>query len=327
MLPVVTPQLELRPNQALVVAEAQGVKAVGGTVATVGQFTTDTARRPLKTGERQLTVSADPAKLWGKREPEEDHFDPAEFQKRTPADRGSALQRLRGRAEHMKLGLREHVLVLGHCWRELRSEGRAKALHHYHDHVRLPDEAKGEIRVALVRADAAKEKIEALSTEQQGGSKLDQALRGGRVLLARIEQASAVGEAAKVIDDKGLQVDFLAHTEQIINPAAPKPGSGHTLLEEIKDYLNVVAVIQTMETIIANLRDSIEKQDEERRRADKEDAEKARMTASDLKKRMEAARTRDQDLKAYVERLRDLETPHVLEVPAPDLPTTTTSLA
>jgi hypothetical protein len=134
-------------------------------------------------------------------------------------------------------------------WNNSRLVTRTEALREYQESTQHLDPAtKKELDALLQRSEASQRKINELRVKIDRLPKSPEAKKGQVELRnqlarelrhARDEQSKVVKAATAVVDAKGLKTDRLASTEQIIDPSAPAPGSGQTLLEKIGRFLKL----------------------------------------------------------------------------------------
>lgn len=196
-----------------------------------------------------LSRSASVDALWGDA-PKQVDLDQAAFRALAPAEQKKLVAA--AKAEHTQLGneINQRVEVLDRKWKNSRLSTRTEALREYQERggrrlgrrqrqrldglVTRSEDAQRRINVLRAKIDALPKTPEAKKAQAELRNELARELR-----RARDEQSKVVKEATAVVDAEGLKVDRLAVTEQIIDPTAPAPGSGQSLLEKITRFFHL----------------------------------------------------------------------------------------
>jgi hypothetical protein len=283
-------------------------------------FTADEPKRAeLSTGQRYLAKSAAPDALWGEVSTEvsagADDFDPKQFAALTPAQQHDQLQALRTQRNELKSQIEARLQQLDVKWDRSRVSTRSEALREYQEASRALDPAtRHELDGLLNRAERAQRTINHLRVETDKlGHKgprhtAERDRLAAELRRARADQSKAVAAATTLVDDQGLKADRLAVTEQVIDPNAPAPGSGQTLLEKFATFFHLDFLIGAVEQVFTSLRKADDARQAEREREQQEDTVRAQRLAQDLAKRLEQARRGEEDTTAQADRLRAFAT-------------------
>lgn len=239
-----TPALT-RPTEVTAPTPAGGSKPVEVAFTSQAPVTRELAPRGS-----QVTASADPSSLWGapatKPAP---LYDREAFRKMSPDQQRSTLEKLKVERADRATEIQARIDRLDSKWKNSRLTTRTEALREYrHGSRELDPAAKAKLDVAIAKSDTAQAKIEQLKERaaklpKDPASKAAMAAErkqlAAELRKARADQSKAVAAATATVDAEGLKVDRLAVTEQVIDPSAPTPGSGGSLLEKLADFLHL----------------------------------------------------------------------------------------
>ncbi len=208
---------------------------------------TNEAPPQLGTTGTHLARSAQPDALWGGTDRRGN--DPAELMKLTPAQQVAKLAELRAQRDELHAKILERVIALDKKWDSAPTATKADALKEYaQTSDQLDVGTRDELVQMIHQAEVAQHRIDRLRRNRDGlpparlanpEMKAKRAALNAELRAARKEHKAAVTEATKVVDDKGLKVDRLAVTEQVIDPSAPKPESDKSLLGMVKSFFNI----------------------------------------------------------------------------------------
>ncbi|MBS1152503.1 MAG: hypothetical protein H6Q89_4201 [Myxococcaceae bacterium] len=231
-------QVETPTRTAAVSRVAPGVKNAfsNGTPSAIGSG-----------GEGQhLARTAGPDALWGKSPERGPNMDPHQFDKLTPAQRQEKLTELRAHRDELHVKILERVVELDKQWQSAPTATKEEALKHYAETSEALDpQTAQELRGMLRQAEVAQRRIDRLRTSRDGmpparhataETRARRAELNKELRAARKEHKEAVKEATAVVDEKGLKIDRLAVTEQVIDPSAPKASEGTSLLGMVKNF-------------------------------------------------------------------------------------------
>jgi hypothetical protein len=298
------------------VAAPTPVEKAQAPAAPTAVFTADEPKRAeLATGQRYLAKSAAPDALWGEVSNEvsagADDFDPKQFAALSPAQQQDQLQALRTQRNELKSQIEARLQQLDVKWDRSRVSTRSEALREYQEASRNLDPAtRHELDGLLNRAERAQRTINHLRVETDKlGHKgprhtAERDRLAAELRRARADQSKAVAAATTLVDDQGLKADRLAVTEQVIDPNAPAPGSGQTLLEKFATFFHLDFLIGVVEQVVGSLRKADDQRQAERNREQQEDTVRAQRLAQDLAKRLEQARRVEEDAGAQADRMR-----------------------
>lgn len=278
-----------------------------------GSFSAEALKKELIPAGKHISKSADPGSLWGATIKADD-LDPEAFLKLPPQEQRARIHELRERRDELGAEIQARVAELEKKWRYSRLVTRTEALRDYQDQSKhLDGTSRHRLDAALDKSEAAQQRINRLLAEAaklKGLDKNDPVVAEQRKKLAaelrraRSEQSDAVKVATEVVDDQGLKVDRLAVTEQIIDPNAPKPGSGGSLLEKIAKFFHLDFLINTVQHFIDFVSHIGEKKQVEAKREQEQDQARARQLASDLKKRLDREQADFENLEKQLALLR-----------------------
>ena len=238
--PAQAPRISSAP-QATPVAREEGSRSTAPAASFNAPALPDPG--PLSPRGTHVPTTAEPGALWGERPSR--HFDREAFARLPPAEREARVAEWEARRGELSHRIHDRVGSLDHRWRYMRVANKVRVIRAYQRKSRALDpETRAKVDVPLARAEAAQRKIDALQ------ARVDRLSRGpGQTALrnqlaaelkaAREEQSAAVAQAVKIIDDKGLKVDRLAETEQLIDPNAPPEGSGSSLLDTVYSWFQL----------------------------------------------------------------------------------------
>ncbi len=235
--------------------------------------------RELVPRAQQLSTSADPSALWGASPASSAAPSQEAFAALPPAEQATQLAAVRGERDEMAKEIGALVEQLDRRWNNSRLKTRTGALKHYEGEGRhLGRGQRRELRELVARSEAAQQRIDALTTQADALPKTPEAKREQAALRAelakalrqaRAEQSAAVKAATALIDSEGLKVDRLAVTEQVIDPSAPKAGSGGSLLEKIARFFHLDTLCAVFFDLMKVTLDTGRKQSEERQETQK----------------------------------------------------------
>ena len=204
-----------------------------------------------------VSTSASPSSLWGDA-PKKD-LEPAEFAKLSPADQAKTLQALRTERNQVGTEILQRVDKLDHKWNNSRLVTRTEALREYEERGKhLDPSSRRKLGGLLDRSEASQRRINELRAQIAQLPKTPESKKAQADLRnqlahelerCRSEQSKVVKEATAVVDAKGLKVDRLATTEQIIDPKAPAQGSGDSLLDKIGRFFKLDWLISSFTNI------------------------------------------------------------------------------
>jgi len=205
-------------------------------------------RKELVPKGAQVSTSADPGALWGETA-KPTSLDQASFQKLSPAEQHAAIVALREERNQLGAEIQARLAKLDIKWNNSRLVTRTEALRDYQEQTKNLDPAtKHELDALLEKSEAAQRKINDVRARIDRLPKTPEAKKAQAALRsqlarelrsARSEQSKVVKAATAVVDEKGLKTDRLATTEQVIDPSAPAPGSGSSLLDKITRFLGI----------------------------------------------------------------------------------------
>lgn len=229
-------------------------------------------KKELVPRQAQLTRSADPSALWGEA-PKAMALDAATFAKLPPAEQHKELQALRAERNELGQQILQRLEQLDVKWSRSRLVTRTEALREYQERTaHLEPAAKQELDGLLERSEGAQRKINELraridrlpkTPEQKAAMKelRDELARELRRL--RAEQSAVVKEATQVVDAQGLKTDRLVVTEQVIDPSAPAPGSGQSLLEKLARFFELDAFLSSLGSHVEHETQAVERRGEQ----------------------------------------------------------------
>ena len=227
---------------------AAKVAPVAPRPAVTASFTNSLAIASAPPDGAHLPLSARPDALWGS--PSGDNADdPAAIAAMSPAERTAKLAELQARKAEMQGKILDRVNDLEKKWESAPTATKAQALREYLEASQHLDPAtRQQLRVKVEHAEACQKKIDHLQGKRAGlppAREASPAMKAKRAELnkelraARADQKTTGTAATKLIDDKGLKVDRLAVTEQVIDPSAPKAGSPDSLSGMLTDFFHL----------------------------------------------------------------------------------------
>ncbi len=212
--------------------------------------------------------SARPDALWGSGEEQRDrriNLDPHQFDKLTPGQRTERLEALKTQRDGLQVKILARVIELERKWDRAPTAIKEDALREYAEtSEQLDPETRQELRQLVRQAEIAERRIDRLQSRRDdmpparhanAETKRLRAELNKELRAARKEQKEAVKEATAVVDDKGLKIDRLAETEQVIDPSAPKKEGGSSLLGMVKDFFKFSWLTSWLMTKIVDLDD------------------------------------------------------------------------
>lgn len=202
-------------------------------------------------GGTPLTRSARPDSLWGgpERRNADRSLEPAALMKLSPEQKVEKLAELQAQRDGLHVKILERVIELEAKWDKAPTGTKQEALEHYANNSDEVDpETRRELRQLIRQAQGAQHRIDRLKERREGMTpsrranaqeKRERAELARELRAARKEQKEAVKDATAVVDDKGLKVDRLAVTEQVIDPSAPPAGSEKSLLGMVTSFFSL----------------------------------------------------------------------------------------
>lgn len=204
--------------------------------------------KELIPGGKQVATSASPNALWGE-QPKPVSIDRAAFAKLSPAEQKEVLQKAAVEREQLGGEINARVEQLDRKWKNSRLVTRTEALREYQERSgHLHPRRRRDLDKLLVRSEAAQVRINELRAKVDKLPKTPEAKKEQAALRAELakelrrardEQSKVVKEATGLVDADGLKIDRLAVTEQIIDPSAPKAGSGDSLLDKVVRFFHL----------------------------------------------------------------------------------------
>jgi uncharacterized protein YnzC (UPF0291/DUF896 family) len=211
---------------------------------------------------KPVATSASPNALWGE-QPKPVSVDRDAFTKLTPAQQAEAVKAAQSELDALGVQIQHRVDQLDRRWKNSRLVTRTEALREYQEQGgRLSPHCRRDLDRLLQRSEAAQVRINELRAKIDKLPKTPEAKKEQAALRAELakelrrardEQSKVVKEATAVVDAEGLKVDRLAVTEQIIDPSAPKPGSGESLLEKVARFFHLDEFINWVSRNFVNL--------------------------------------------------------------------------
>lgn len=197
---------------------------------------------------KAVSTSASPSALWGE-SPRRVDLDPAKFAALSPAEQKKTVEAAKAERDQLGGEIEARLEVLDGKWKHSRLSTRTDALREYHERGgRLDGRSRRRLDGLLARSEASQRKINELRAKADALPKTPEAKKEMAALRselarelrrARDEQSKVVKEATEVVDEAGLKTDRLVVTEQIIDPTAPAPGSGDSLLEKVARFFGL----------------------------------------------------------------------------------------
>lgn len=215
--------------------------------------------------------------------------------------------------------IQDRAAALDARWQRSSVSTKTEALRQYHERSKLLDPvARKELSGLVKKSDEAQGKIDKLRensdllckpqsqscTPEETKAANDLA---GKLADARDAQAAVVEQATVGIDQKGLKIDRLAVTEDVIDPGCEaRGGIGESLLELVEKFANVSSMIDWIVTEFADQMKA--KRDELDRKSDEED--RARYEADDKRRALKAVDLRKaivKELSKAMERAKQIK--------------------
>jgi len=179
------------------------------------------------------------------------------------AEQKAQLTTLREERQQLSAQIQARLAKLDIKWNNSRLVTRTEALRDYQEQTKHLDPAtKHELDALLEKSEAAQRKINDVRARIDRLPKTPEAKKAQAALRsqlarelrnARSEQSKVVQAATAVVDQQGLKTDRLATTEQVIDPSAPAPGSGSSLLEKITRFLGIDSFFTRLNKATVNL--------------------------------------------------------------------------
>ncbi len=208
--------------------------------------------------------------------------------------------------------IQDRAAALDARWQRSSVSTKTEALRQYHERSKLLDPvARKELSGLVKKSDEAQGKIDKLRENSdllckpQSQSCTPEETKAanelaGKLADARDAQAVVVERATVAIDQKGLKIDRLAVTEDVIDPGGEaRGGIGQSLLELVEEYTDVSSMIDWIVTKFAdNMKEQREEFDKGReldRKSD--DEERARYKADDKRSALRAGERRKEVVK------------------------------
>lgn len=234
--------------------------------------------RELTPAGQPVATSADPSALWGATAPAttpaSTELTREAFTALSADQQVATLESLRTERAELGQQIEARVEQLDRRWRHSRLSTRTEALRHYEGaSERMPRGRRRELRAHVEKAVEAQARIDELTARVAELPKTPEAKSEQAALRdelakelrrARDEQSKAVAAATALIDQEGLKVDRLGVTEQLIDPSAPAPGSGGSLLEKVARFFKLDSFISTVFSWVEQARTAEVKREEAR---------------------------------------------------------------
>lgn len=277
-------------------------------------------QRELVPRGRQVTTSADPMALWGEA-PKSSVPSQDEFAALAPDKQRETIMSLRQERQQAAQEIQARLAQLDIKWERSRLVTRTEALRDYHEKTKHLDPAtKKELDALLRKSEQAQVKINELRARIDRLPKTPEAKKQQAELRnqlakelrrARDEQSKVVKQATSVVDQQGLKVDRLAVTEQVIDPSAPAPGTGQSLLEKVAHFFKLDSFLNWAATAFASLFSNVEKRRDETRAEEADERRKklddrVRTQKREQQQQLDQARDAANVEHAVVEQVRQL---------------------
>lgn len=211
---------------------------------------------------KPVAKSASPNALWGE-QPKPVSLDREAFAKLPPAEQREVLKKAAVEREQLGGEINARVEHLDRKWKNSRLVTRTEALREYQERSgHLHPRRRRDLDKLLVRSEAAQVRINELRAKVDALPKTPEAKKQQAALRselakelrrARDEQSKVVKEATAIVDGDGLKVDRLAVTEQVIDPTAPAPGSGDSLLDKVVRFFHLDTFINWVADTFSNV--------------------------------------------------------------------------
>lgn len=287
-----TPQVTTNPRSASVsrpkdAAPVAQVAATPTREVPLAEYTGQAGpAKALLPSAQQVSTSADPSALWGAPPPAAGELTREQFAALSPADQATQLQATRAERDLVEKEIATIVERLDKKWNHSRLTTRTGALKHYEREGRhLGGGRRRQLRELVAKSETAQKKIDELKARAAAlpdtpeAKKELAALRSEiarELRKARAEQSAAVKAATELVDQEGLKVDRLAVTEQVIDPSAPKSGSGGSLLDKIARFFKLDSLCAMFFDVLKVTVDNNRKQAETAKEAQKAEVDARR---------------------------------------------------
>jgi hypothetical protein len=249
------------------------------------------ARAQVNAGTHVAT-SAQPEALWG------GNSERAQIAALSPEKRAEKLTELQGQRDALQAKIITKVAELDTKFANAPTATKTRALREYvQSSQHLDASTKAEIHKMVEQAERCEKRIERLQQRQAGlgpakGASVEmkrkRAELSAELRAARNEETSSVKHAIRVIDAKGLKVDRLAVTQQVIDPKAPKKEDGDSLWGMVKKFFALSQlcswVYELVEKRMADREE--EKHTREREEALQKDIEKQQIDQQQFQQRL-----------------------------------------
>ncbi len=286
---------------------AQAVSRPSAPVVTIAPKGTVTEYAGQATPPKELvprgtnvSKSASPSSLWGEA-PKGVELSPEAFDKLSGPEKKRFIETARAEQRELGAEILARIEVLDARWKNSRLSTRTEALREFQERRgnRLDAGSRRKLDGLIDRSEASQRKINELrakidllpKTPESKKAKAELRNELARELRrARDEQSKVVKEATEVVDAVGLRTDRLVTTEQIIDPTAPAPGSGESLLDKVQRFFkfdwffNAVCADKTKDLFTQSV---------ERRGAQIAEEGKAKLDAIRVKENLDLERVRN----------------------------------
>ena len=221
-----------------------------------------------------VSKTATPDALWGE-QPQKVDLDFDNFKELSPAEQKKVVEAAQIERAQLGTEINQRVEVLDRRWKNSRLSTRTEALREFHDRGgrKLDRRTRHRLDGLVVRSEESQRRINELRAKIDALPKTPEAKKqqvelrnqlAKELRRARDEQSKVVKEATELVDQQGLKVDRLAETEQIIDPSAPPPGSGQSLLEKIARFFHLESFFTFFETFVQGRTDTFAEKVEQR---------------------------------------------------------------
>lgn len=304
-----------RPKDAAPAAQVASAPAPTTTRETpIAAFTGQAApQKELVPRAQPVSTSADPSALWGAPAPASSELSREAFAALPAAEQATQLQATRAERDLVEKEIATIVERLDKKWNHSRLVTRTGALKHYEREGRqLGGGRRRELRELVAKSEGAQKKIDELRARAAALPDTPEAkkemaeIRGElarELRKARAEQSAAVKAATAIVDQEGLKVDRLAVTEQIIDPSAPKTGSGGSLLDKIARFFKLDSLCSMFFDVMKVTIDNNRKQTESAKETQKADADARRERQRFDERLFNELRTQEADAQARLSAL------------------------
>jgi hypothetical protein len=202
---------------------------------------------PLNPAGTPVTRSADPGALWGEAQAPSREAQLKSFQTLPPEQQAARLEQVRAEREEVGQAIATRCQTLDRGFRTLDPQTRAQLLHQLRreHHGRFDAVTGRKVDTLLARADGDQRRIDGLNKDLShvhGRAKVSVERRAAlkeQIAALRDAQVQTVDQATKAVDAAGLKVERLAVAEPVIDPNAPKAGSGQSLLDLVSKWVDL----------------------------------------------------------------------------------------